>query len=262
MQEKHQLNFRVKVIAGASLFVLLSLGAVLYFTVFRLQDSEYDTAGKQIDIMVAKVAAFESAGGVLFPESLTEAKAKEAKSITNDYKAAVAELEKSRVITNDSEIAKSYGDMRTSVTRYGESSAGMVQTVVAVANIKQQCNDLLNQIPSLKTLDAFNEAGATCKAMLDTYTSVPLADFNSSYFLSYRQEVKDVIAALDTYYTAGQNRDTATQQKAQVSLTAAMASVAELNNNTTALISNTANPAEDLKKLSALIDKRRTVFWR
>lgn len=261
MQEQSRSLSRPLIIVIVLVFLAMVAG-LYYLAVLRVQGKDYDAASANVEMMIAKATEFEALNenNALGPATVTKLQLANATQIVAAYNEALEQLRNSPAVTRNDTVAKAYAEVRQAAEEYGQTSEDFVVTLLAFSTIKQSCNIMLSQLSSITSLASLQSASTDCKQAVEDHASVPLKEFNDKYFLTYHENAKNLLDALETYYTAAESGADTQKQKAQELITSSIASIKTLNDDKEdyMLIANSDSPVESLKKLQAVIKKERS----
>lgn len=261
-EQKRPLPIVLRVFMVVALVAVV--GIIVYFGAFRIENGDYIAATKHIDIMQTKAKEITAQynNPAFNAVEVTEEKLSEVSKLILDYENARKALEQSTAVTRDGQVVVEYNKVKQQASQYSQEIQGLVKTVAIMADVLQNCELWLDQIPSISSVVALNESSKDCRDAMEKNESVPHTDYNELFFDKYRDGMINVLSAVQDYYVAGQDGNVAKQAQAQTMIKSSLAVVDELYSKSYSLSNSTTHPREGLSKLKTVLVERSSVILR
>ena len=255
--------FSRQMIVFIGTFILIGVALLVYLYGVKIQDKEYDSAVNHVDSMLSQAASFQeiASENTFSLYTASEQQLAAATKAATQFKESLKALDQSSLVTKDPVIKDSYTSMKTKLEQYSSGASNSIDTFTVVATIKRTCNAFLEKIPTITTISALDDSSAACRSELNKHETVPLNEFNDSFFVPYRNAVGGTVIALNNYYTAATSNDKAGQQKSQNDVSANLKAIETLHNEDYS-ITNSSTPKASLEELKSTITKRKNTFLR
>lgn len=253
-------------ILGVLLFMVASFGVYYFF--IRIPDSEYQKAISHIDIMSSNAVNIQNFGKQISADQLEGANLKKLESSKKEvaqYQENLKQLQQLSVLKNDSAVKDAYNSHRKRIEEYGPSSANLITAMTVLAEITDRCNKMTQKFESIRTSAEFDVIARDCQTYTQNHPSVPIKDFNDSFYVVYRAQTLEFLSALhDLLVLVDKNeQDPTVGNKAVTRVQAAIAALKDKDAQRQRFnIKNTLNPQDQLKSVRTSLVERSAVLLR
>ncbi|MDB5183820.1 MAG: hypothetical protein JWO07_501 [Candidatus Saccharibacteria bacterium] len=279
----------VTIVVVVLLLVLAGgFGGAYYYFFARLQNSDYDTAAGQADVLVSDVKATSNITDTLRNQQPTLDTSKPPVSVADmlqkmetkvsagdikhvadvslqvqDYIANLAKLKSSDAVIRDGAIGAEYANDAAKIEAYGSNMADISKSIGTYLTVESKWNTFATSITTIKSMGDYDTLTKDLTEYLQQQATVPVKDFSDTVYKSLRDYMQGAMAdtrtALIAYLENNSKQYSLGIQKLETDKSNAAVVAKQAQAYTFKMPDD---PTSSLQNLQSAINDRKNVFWR
>lgn len=180
----------------AAVLLLLIIVSVAYFLWWRLPETAYDNALKQVELLrtitqdtTATMKNIKSPVG-LEREFLTAQQAN-----IKSYQSVVDSLSSDVVVRRDPQVASVFNESKDKLLSYSSAVNDELSSIDSYLTILESCTAVIEKLSSITNVNDFDTASQACNDVIELSDSTADTSFKQQYLNGYLPLARDLLAA-------------------------------------------------------------------